>query len=258
MFVAVDVGNSNVVIGLFASRDAGTGDPIDHWRAATEQRRTADEWLMILRQFLSWHDVGIEQVEAIVLASVVPGVTSSFRRLAERSGIELLVLDWTTDTGVPILIDDPREAGADRLANAVAAFALWGGPSIVVDLGTATTLDVVSVDGEYLGGVILPGVEISLEALFTRAAALRRMELSAPPEVIGKSTIDAVRAGATFGYASQIDGLCARIERQLGTCRVVATGGVGTVIAPLSERVETYDPWLTLRGLSLIYQRSLR
>lgn len=252
-FLAIDVGNTNTVCGLI---ERGRPEPLDHWRASTGGNRTADEWLLLLRQFLSWRDVRIENLEAVVLASVVPAVTTGLRRMCERVEVDLFVVDWQTDTGMPICIDEPREVGADRIANAVAAYVDNGMPTIVVDLGTATTLDVVSADGEYLGGVILPGVEISLDALFTRAAALRRIELTPPSGVIGKSTVDAVRSGASYGFASQVDGLCERIEKEIGPCRVVATGGIGASIAPLSDRIESYDPWLTLRGLSLIYQRN--
>lgn len=250
MLLAVDVGNTNAVFGLYDGAEL-----LDHWRAATSPSRTADEWQGQIRQFVSWRDLSIEDIDGIVVSSVVPKVTTALRRMCERIDIDPLVVNWQTNTGMPILIDNPSEVGADRLANAVAAYDAVGGAAIVVDLGTATTFDVVSAAGEYAGGVILPGIEISLDALFTHAAALKRIELSPPDNVIGTSTVTAVRSGATYGYAAQVDGLCARIESELGPCTVLSTGGLSSVITPLSERIERHDPWLTLRGLSLIHQR---
>ena len=252
MLLAIDVGNTNTVIGAYRQ---GQDELIDHWRASTVASRTADEWLMLFRDFLSWSVETSGVIDAVVLASVVPKVTDNLRRMCGRLGVEPLVVDWSTDTGMPVLLDNPREVGADRLANAVAAYAAEGGPAIVVDMGTATTLDVVSVNGEYLGGVILPGMEISLDALFDRAAALKRVDLIPPDNVIGKSTVGAVRSGATYGYAAQVDGLCERIEKELGPCRIISTGGLAGVIAPLSDRIQRHDPWLTLHGLRLIQQR---
>lgn len=250
MLLAIDVGNTNAVFGLYEDQEL-----LDHWRAATTSSRTADEWQGLVRQFLSWRDLSIDEIGNVVIASVVPKVTTALRRMCDRMKIEPLVVNWETDTGMAVLLDDPREVGADRIANAVAAFDAVKGAAIVVDLGTATTLDVVSEQGEYAGGVILPGIEISLEALFDRAAALKRIELSPPARVIGTSTLTAVQSGATFGYAAQVDGLCARIEAELGPCTVLSTGGLSSVIVPLSQRIERHEPWLTLRGLSLIHQR---
>ena len=251
MLLTVDVGNTNAVMGVFDGDEL-----VEHWRAASDPRRTADEWLLLVRQFLAGSGFPLDDVEGIAVASVVPKVTTNLRRMCERMGRSPLVVDWRTDTGMPVLLDDPSEAGADRLANAVAAYDVVRGPVVVVDLGTATTFDVVSGAGEYLGGVILPGIEISLDALFDRAAALRRIDLTPPDRVLGSSTATAVRSGATFGYAAQIDGLCARLQEEIGSARFIATGGLASVIAPLCQRVHAHDPWLTLQGLRLIYQRN--
>lgn len=252
MLVAIDVGNTNTVIGAYP---AGEGGLIDHWRASTVAARTADEWLMIVEQFMSWRVETQGSIDGLVLASVVPKLTATLRRMCERIEIEPLVVDWQTDTGMAVLLDNPQEIGADRIANAVAAYDAEGGPVVVVDMGTATTIDVVSVNGEYLGGVILPGIEISLDALFDRAAALKRVDLVPPEKVVGTSTIDAVRSGATFGYAAQVDGLCDRIEKEIGACTVISTGGLAGTMVGLSARIERHDPWLTLNGLRLISRR---
>jgi type III pantothenate kinase len=159
---------------------------------------------------------------------------------------------------MPILYDNPKEVGPDRIANAIGAFDLYGGPSIVVDLGTATTFDVISEAGEYLGGAIAPGIAISMDALFHHAAALRRVELVEPRSVIGKSTVESIQSGALYGYAEQVDGMCRRIMDEIGHCTVVATGGLSDIVAPLSARIEHREPWLTLHGLRLIYERNIK
>jgi type III pantothenate kinase len=171
--------------------------------------------------------------------------------------VPTVVLEPGVRSGMPILYDNPKEVGADRIANAVGAYDLFGGPTIVVDFGTATTFDAVSAKGEYLGGAIVPGIEISLDALFGRAAALRRVELIEPRNVIGKSTVESIQSGAVYGFAALVDGLCARIEAELGECEVVATGGLSHLIAPLSEAIGHEEPWLTLHGLRIIFQRNL-
>ena len=159
---------------------------------------------------------------------------------------------------MPILYDNPQDVGADRIADAVAAYDLYGGPTIVIDFGTATTVEAISAAGEYLGGAIIPGIEISLDALFGRAAALRRVELVEPRKVIGKNTVEAIQSGAVYGFAAQVDGLCARFQEELGQeATVVATGGLAGLIAPLAERIDHHEPWLTLYGLRIIYERNV-
>jgi type III pantothenate kinase len=251
--LAIDVGNTNTVFGFFNEE---SGDDVIQWRAQTQIHRTGDEWFVALHSFLECSQLEQSQLSGIVIGSVVPDVTTALRRVCTRLNIDPLVVTWKTDIGIGIRIDDPREAGADRLANAVAAFHIYGGPSIVADLGTATTLDVIASDGAYVGGVIMPGIQISLDALYGRAAALRQVELTAPRSVIGTGTVSAVQSGATFGYAAQVDGLCEQIEKEVGVCHVISTGGLAGVITPLSQRIQHHDPTLTLQGLRLIYDRN--
>lgn len=253
MLLAADVGNTNTVLGLF---DNGDDEPIDHWRVATDQRRTADEWGLLIRQFLALRGMLPRDLSGWIIASVVPKVTLALTRAADRLGLDPLIVTWQTDTGVALAIDHPQQAGPDRIANVVAARELGAGPTVVVDLGTATTLDVVSADGAYAGGVILPGIEISLDALFSRAAALTPVDLVPPPSVVGTNTSSAVRSGATYGYAAQVDGLLERLESEIGPLRTIATGGVAPTIVALCRRVQHHDPWLTLRGLRLIHERN--
>jgi type III pantothenate kinase len=179
---------------------------------------------------------------------------ANLRNMAKRYlGQEAVVLEPGIRTGVAIRTDNPKEVGADRIANAVAAFDLFGGPTIMVDFGTATTCDAVSADGEYLGGAIAPGVEISLDALVGRAAALRQVDLVEPRSVLGRSTVESIQSGIVYGYAAQVDGLCARIEGELGECTVVATGGLSPLIAPFTDSIQHVEPWLTLHGLRLVH-----
>jgi type III pantothenate kinase len=262
MLLAIDVGNTQTVLGLF-DREQPSGEPpglVHHWRVATIDDRTADEHALLIAQLLELEGLqAFRCVEGLAIASSVPKVTAALREMARRRFISApsVIVEPGVRTGVSILYDNPKEVGADRIANAVAAFDLYGGPCIVVDLGTATTLDAISPSGEYLGGAIVPGVEISLDALFEHAAALRRIELVAPRSVIGKSTVESMQSGAVFGFAAQIDGLCERFERVLGKSVIVATGGLAELIAPLSERIQRREPWLTLHGLRLIYQRNV-
>jgi len=171
--------------------------------------------------------------------------------------VKTVIVEPGIRTGMPILYESPKEVGADRIADAVAAFDLYGGPTIVVDFGTATTVEAVSEKGEYLGGAIMPGIEISLDALFGRAAALRRVELVEPRNVIGRNTVEAIQSGAVYGFAAQVDGICARFEEVLGESTVVATGGLAGLIAPLTESIDHHEPWLTLTGLRIIYLRNV-
>jgi type III pantothenate kinase len=254
MLLAVDVGNTNTVIGLFEG-DGDGDEVVDHWRAATMSNRTADEWLLIIGQFLSWRNIAVSELSGLVICSVVPMVTTALRRMCDRIQVDPLIVNWQTDTGMPVLLANPSEIGADRIANGVAAYASTHQQTIVVDLGTATSFDIVSADGEFIGGIILPGIEISLNALFDRAAALGRIELTTPPKVVGDGTVNAMRSGATYGYAAQVDGLCRKVEEEVGECRILATGGLSGAIASLSEKIERHDPWLTLRGLKQIYSR---
>ena len=202
MLLAIDCGNTQTVIGLFYDREL-----VDHWRIATVAERTSDELALMFQQFLGFHGFSFDaQVTGVAIASGVPRVTAALREMSERYfGFPALVLEAGVRTGMPILYDEPKNVGADRIANAIGAYDLYGGPTIVVDFGTANTVDAVSAKGEYLGGAIFPGIEISLDALFERAAALRRVELVAPKNVIGKSTIEAIQSGAVYGFSGQVD-----------------------------------------------------
>jgi type III pantothenate kinase len=268
MLLAIDVGNTETVIGLFGDLDLGADGPgfgraegehglAYHWRLSTSAERTPDEHAMIVTQLLDLEGLDIKStVTALAISSSVPGVTSQLRRMAARWFVDLpiTVLGPGTKSGMSILYDNPREVGADRIANAVGAYDLYGGPTIVVDLGTATTFDVISAAGEYLGGAIAPGVAISLEALYSHAAALRSVELVEPRSVIGRSTVESIQSGVLYGFAAQVDGLATRIIEELGPCTVVATGGLASVVAPHTRLIEHIEPWLTLHGLRLVHE----
>jgi len=296
MLLAIDVGNTETVVGLFEDGPGGPGpgapvhgidagparrrpgavahtpgrapgSAVDgremvglshHWRLSTVAERTSDEYALLLTQLLDLDGLEIgEVVSGLAVTSSVPLVTASLRRMAQRwLDVPVMILEPGIRSGMPIVYDNPKEVGADRIANAVGAFDLFGGPCVVVDLGTATTFDAISAAGEYLGGAITPGVAISLDALFAQAAALRRVELVEPRSVIGKSTVESIQSGALYGFAGQVDGLCRRISVVLGECAVVATGGLADLIAPYAETVDHVEPWLTLHGLRIIYHRN--
>ena len=273
--LAIDVGNTETVIGLFS---LGPGDdppagarPVapeppepagltHHWRLSTVDDRTPDEHALLLSNLLDLSGIGFEDVvTGMAVTSSVPLVKTSIRQMATRwFGVPCVVLEPGLRSGMPILYDNPKEVGPDRIANAVGAYDLYGGPCIVVDMGTATTFDAISNDGEYLGGAIAPGLAISLDALFHHAAALRRVELTEPRSVIGRSTVESIQSGALYGFAAQVDGMCERIASELGPSSVVATGGLSEVIAPLTASVDHREPWLTLHGLRLVYERHVR
>jgi len=259
VLLAIDVGNTQTVIGMFA---VGTGERrelLHHWRISSHAERTSDEMAMIISQLLDLQGFDVEEaVDGIAVASVVPRTTAALREMSERwFPVTTVIVEPGVRTGMPILYDNPKEVGADRIADAVAAYDRYGGPTIVVDFGTATTVEAISARGEYLGGAIVPGIEISLDALFGRAAALRRVELVAPRNVIGKNTVEAIQSGAIFGFAAQVDGLCRRFEAELGESTVVATGGLAGLIAPLTESIDHHEPWLTLDGLRIIFERNV-
>src|SRR6266496_1905952 len=245
--LAVDVGNTQTALGLFEN-----GELARRWRLATEPQRTGDELGLFLGGLL---EVG--SLEGISLASTVPALIRSYEELAARAGVSLLVLGPGTKTGIPIRYDDPREVGPDRIANAVAALERFGAPSIVVDFGTSTNFDVVSAAGEYVGGVLAPGIEVSMDALFERAARLRKVDFVEPPSVIGKTTVVALQSGVVYGFAGQVDGIVTAIRKELGTeARAIATGGLAELIYPHASTIERVDPFLTLEGLRLVWERN--
>lgn len=269
MLLTVDVGNTQTLIGLYGDDEPplATDDGLvgrceqgllDHWRIHTNGRRTSDEYALQIQEFLGFHGFSFDDdVDGIAISSVVPSVTAALREMTEKYfGFRPVVIEAGVKTGMPILTENPREVGADRIANAVAAIDILGGPAIVIDFGTATTYDAISARGEYLGGVIAPGVEISLDALYTKTAALRRVELVEPRNVIGRTTVESIQSGAVFGFAGQVDGICRRLADELGSPTVVATGGFAEMIAPYTSSIREVEPWLTLHGLRLVFARN--
>lgn len=254
MLLAIDVGNTQTVVGVFQ------GERLEwHWRLATRGERTADELALLFGGFLSQQGLSFSrQITGVCLASVVPDQTAALREMVDRYfHFEPVVIEPGTKTGLAILTDNPREVGADRIANAVAAVALYGGPCIVVDFGTATTYDAVSERGEYLGGAIAPGIQVSAEGLFSSTARLPRVELTPPRSVIGKNTVDSLRSGVLFGSVAEVEGTVERMQKELGGhATVVATGGLAEVLVPLCASIDRHDPWLTLEGLRLVYDKN--
>jgi type III pantothenate kinase len=263
VLLAIDAGNTQTVVGLYeidlhAKGRRPEDGLLDHWRISTAAERTSDEVAVMLQGFLGLKGRTLDDVEGLAISSGVPRITASLRDMAGRHlDLDPVVIEPGVRTGISILYENPKEVGADRIANAVGAYDLYGGPTIVVDFGTATTCDAVSAAGEYLGGAIAPGLEISLDALFGRAAALRAVELTTPRSVLGKSTVESIRAGTVYGFAAQVDGLCDRIVDELGECTIVATGGLAGLIAPHTRRIEHHEPWLTLHGLRLVYDKNV-
>lgn len=253
MLLAVDVGNTNIVYGLFE------GETLVHqFRVESARGRTSDEYAVQLHALLAMHGVSAPSVDAAIIACVVPSLNEPMIQLVKRGfGRDPLVVGPGIRTGMAILIENPREVGADRIADAVAGFDKAKGGVVVVDFGTSTNFDVVTPKGEYLGGVLAPGLQISADALFTRAAKLSRVEIAKPPKVVGRNTVHAMQSGIVYGYVGLVDGLVERILAELGyPCAVIATGGLASLIAPLSRTINEVDDELTLVGLRILYDRN--
>jgi type III pantothenate kinase len=246
MLLAVDVGNTQTALGLYDASELR-----ENWRLATERSTTADELGVVLGGLLDF-----DVVEGICLASTVPVLVREWELLASKwAEAPLLAVGPGVKTGIPIRYDDPREVGPDRIVNAVAAKERYGAPAIVVDFGTSTNFDVVSPEGEYVGGVLAPGIEVSMEALFSRAARLVKVDYAAPPAVIGKTTVGGLQSGLVYGFAGQVDGIVGRIREELGAeAPAIATGGLADLVAPHSRTIERVDPFLTLDGLRMVWE----
>jgi len=271
MLLALDVGNTNTVLGLFrldaaepeagddeAARNSAPQKLAAHWRVTTHRTQTADEYGVLFVNLFQMHGLSPSQVTNIIVSSVVPPVESTLRQVCENYfHLQPLFVEPGIKTGMPVLVDNPTELGADRLVNAIAAFERYGGPCIVVDFGTATTFDVISARGEYLGGAISPGLGISADALFSHAARLGRVDIKRPAKVIGTNTVTHLQSGLYYGYIGLVDGIIERMVAELGQQpRVIATGGLARQIAPDSRFISEIDDMLTLDGLRIVFERN--
>jgi type III pantothenate kinase len=255
--LVIDIGNTNVSVGIF-DYTGDTGRLTQHWRLSTHREETSDELAITLRALFQQEGREISEVTDIIISSVVPPLQPIWERVTEKLfGQPPATVGPGIRTGMPVRYENPREVGADRIVNAVAAFEMYGGPIIAVDFGTATTFDCVSAQGEYLGGVIFPGIHISMEALFDRASKLHRVEILRPKSVIGKTTTSALQSGLLYGYAGLVDSMVDRITPELGgTPRVIATGGLAGRIASESTAIEKVEPFLTLEGLRILFEKN--
>jgi len=255
MLLALDVGNSSTVVGVF---DADL--LVHHWRLATQHSWTPDEVALHLQGLLRFADLDLRRdVSGVVVASVVPPVTATVRAMVERHDLPTVVVAPGIRTGIPLRYEDPREIGADRIANAVAAVELYGGPAVVVDFGTSTNFDAIDRSGAFVGGAIAPGVAISTDALVARAAQLSEVSTDRPEHAIGRSTVQALQSGIVYGFAGQVDAVVGRIAAELGPgVTTVATGGMAPAVLEACDSIDHHDPWLTLKGLRLVWDRNQR
>jgi len=259
MLLTIDVGNTNTVLGVFSGDEV-----IEHWRIATDPTRTADELAVILQGLLGQStQLKDPDITGIALCSTVPSVLHEMREMLGRYYPDLtaVIVEPGIKTGVPVRTDNPKEVGSDRIMNALAAVHLYGGPAIVVDFGTSTNFDAVSANGEFVGGALAPGIEISVDALSRRAAQLLKVELARPSRVIGKNTVESLQSGIIFGFAGQIEGIARRMAEELApddpdSVTIIATGGLAPLVIDEVGVIDVYDPWLTLTGLRLVYERN--
>jgi type III pantothenate kinase len=268
MLLALDVGNTNTVLGLYrltpvasaedSAQPAPNSELIAHWRVTTHHTQTSDEYGVLFVSLFNMHGIAVDEVKHIIISSVVPPVEGTLRRVCEKYfHLQPLFVEPGIKTGMPVLVDNPTELGADRLVNAIAAFERYGGPCIVVDFGTATTFDVISAKGEYLGGAISPGLGISADALFARAARLGRVDVKRPQKVIGTNTVTHLQSGLYYGYIGLVDGILERMIKELGTdVRVISTGGLARQISGDSRYIAEIDDMLTLDGLRILFERN--
>lgn len=253
MLLTIDVGNTETVLGVFQGDEL-----VWHWRLSTVPTRTADELAVWISGFLAQHDLSLVDITGVAISSGVPALSEALRTMGERYlDFEPVVVGPGIKTGIPVRTDNPREVGADRIVNALAAFAKFGGPCVVVDFGTATTYDAVSDKGEYLGGAIAPGMRISEESLTRRAARLPDVEISGPKSVIGTNTVQAMQSGLLWGTVSELEGMVERMNEEMGgDAVVVATGGLAEAVVAFTDVIDHYEPWLTLEGLKMIYEKN--
>jgi len=253
MLLAIDCGNTQLLAGVFAGEKL-----LATWRVSTESRRTEDEYAVIFASLLQNEGLALKDISGLAAASVVPPALPALRRFAQKYlQTAAFIVDHNTPSGIALLVDNPAQVGPDRIVNALAGYAAYGGPLIVVDFGTATTFDCVSAAGEYLGGAIAPGVDTASEALFAKAVRLSSVDIYQPELAIGKNTEDSLRSGIMWGFAGQVDGVVAKLKEELGPeTKVVATGGLAERVAPFSSSIEKTDPFLTLTGLRLIYEKA--
>jgi type III pantothenate kinase len=271
MLLAIDVGNTNTVLGLYrldgpvdaagaeaASTPEHERELVAHWRVTTHRTQTSDEYGVLFVNLFNMHGLAVDQVTHIIISSVVPPVEGTLRRVCEKYfHLQPLFVEPGIKTGMPVLVDNPAELGADRLVNAIAAFERYGGPCIVVDFGTATTFDVISAKGEYLGGAISPGLGISADALFARAARLGRVDIKRPQKVIGTNTVTHLQSGLYYGYIGLVDGILERMTKEIGAeVRVISTGGLARQISGDSQFIKQIDDMLTLDGLRILFERN--
>jgi type III pantothenate kinase len=251
MLLAIDIGNTNITLGLYDGKAAGP-----RWRLAAAHERMPDEYGIQIINLIQHSGIDSKAIHAIVIASVVPPLTGTFEQACLKYfGVTPLLVDAGTKTGVRVIYEDPKQVGADRVVDAAAAHRLYGGPACIVDFGTATTFDAISAEGDYLGGAIAPGISIASDALFRRAAKLPRVDLQRPPSSIGRNTVHSLQSGLLFGYVGLVEGMVARFRAELGSqMKVIATGGLAEVIAKETDVIQIVAPWLTLDGLRIIYE----